>query len=156
VKSPVSAALSSSLLTAAVAEKTFLNMRSAAARHKEDIHFVAVSHSDGASTDHWLASLPEASENTNVDVIVDEQRQMYAQWGLGVSSIWHVLNPWSLVSVYRLRKEGICNRPTESGSRWQTSGSFAVDGQGKVTWSQPSASADEVPDFDEALSSLKT
>jgi hypothetical protein len=131
-------------------------MRSAAARHKEDIHFVAVSHSDRASTDHWLASLPKFSENMDVDIIVDDQRQIYAQWGLGVSSIWHVLNPWSLVSVYRLgRQEGIYNRPTESGTRWQTSGSFAVDGQGKVTWSQPSASADEVPDFDEALKSLR-
>lgn len=89
-------------------------------------------------------------------VIVDDERQIYAQWGLGVSSFWHVLNPWSLLSVYRLGKqEGVYNRPTESGTRWQTSGSFAVDGKGKVTWSKPSASADEVPDFKDALNSLE-
>lgn len=59
------------------------------------------------------------------------------------------------MSVYRLAKqEGIHNRPTESGTRWQTSGSFAVDREGKVTWSKPSTSADEVPDFDVALESF--
>ncbi|KAF9733125.1 hypothetical protein PMIN06_004670 [Paraphaeosphaeria minitans] len=137
------------------AEKTFLNMRSAASRYKDTIHFVAVSHSDRASTDHWLASLRQSSENGHVAVIVDEEREIHAQWGLGVSSFWHVLNPWSLLSVYRLAKqEGIYNRPTESGTRWQTSGTFAVDGKGKVTWSKPSASADEVPDLEDALKSL--
>ncbi|KAF2445702.1 hypothetical protein P171DRAFT_484369 [Karstenula rhodostoma CBS 690.94] len=139
------------------AEKTFLNMRSAASRHKHVIHFVAVSHSDRASTDQWLASLPQSSENSHVAVIVDDEREIYAQWGLGVSSFWHVLNPWSLFSVYMLgRQDGIYNRPTKSGTRWQTSGSFAVDGKGKVAWSKPSASADEVPDFEDVLNSLGT
>lgn len=135
--------------------KHFCTCASAAARHKDTIHFVAVSHSDRSSTDHWLASLPQSPDNGDVTVIVDAEREIFAQWGLGVSSVWHVLNPWSLLSVYRLGKEdGIYNRPTESGTRWQTSGSFAVDGNGKVTWSKPSASADEVPDFEDALRSL--
>lgn len=90
-------------------------------------------------------------------MLVDEGRDMYAQWGLGLSSAWHVFNPVALYSVYSLGKEeGIWNKPTESGSRWQTSGSFAVDEAGIVTWLHISKSADHLPDFGEALKSLNT
>jgi len=90
-----------------------------------------------------------------VQVIVDTGRVIYAQWGLGVSSAWHVLNPWSMYSVYKLgKKEGIWNMPTESGNRWQTSGSFAVDTGGVVRWAKVARSADDIPDFKEALRAL--
>jgi hypothetical protein len=39
-------------------------------------------------------------------VIVDEEREVYAKWGLGISSFWHILNPWSMYSVYTLGKQG--------------------------------------------------
>lgn len=63
-----------------------------------------------------------------------------------------------MASVVRLgRGEGIWNRPTSSGSRWQTAGSFAVDGQGTVRWSHVGASADDkgVYDFEEAVGALR-
>jgi len=143
-----------SLTRFTVAEKTFLNMRDVASRHL-DIHFIAVSHSDAPSTGRWLASLPDPSKNSDVTILVDDERELYATWGLGVSSFWHVLSPWSLYSAYKLgKRDSIWNRPTESGTRWQTSGSFAVNGEGIVKWSRPSASADEVPDFEDALPSL--
>ena len=89
-------------------------------------------------------------------VIVDADRELYAQWGLGISNTWHVLNPWSLYSVIRLaRQEKIVNRPTETGTRWQTSGSFAVDKRGLVQWASIAKAADDIPDFDEALKSLR-
>lgn len=132
-------------------------MRTVAAQHQHRVHFVAVSHSDQPATDHWLASLPTPEQNSAVHVIVDDQRSIYADWGLGVSSFWHVMSPSSLWSVYKLGKqEGIWNRPTESGTRWQTAGTFVVDGQGIVKLSKPSMSADQVPDFEEALRSLGT
>jgi len=88
-------------------------------------------------------------------MIVDDERKLYAEWGLSVSSFWHVLNPWSMYEVVKLgRQEGVWNRPTESGTRWQSAGSFAVDGDGIVKWSRPSGSADEVPDFGEAVKAL--
>lgn len=88
-------------------------------------------------------------------MIVDDEREIYAAWGLGVSSLWHVLSPWSLYSVYTLGKQdNIWNRPTESGNRWQRAGSFAVDGDGTVQWSLPGASADHVPDFEEGLRAI--
>lgn len=87
-----------------------------------------------------------------VKIVVDSDRKLYAQWGLGVSSFWHILNPWSLRSVYRTgREDGIWNKPTESGNRWQTAGSFAVDGQGTVQWSKKAGTADEAVDFEEAV-----
>lgn len=46
------------------------------------------------------------------------------------------------------------NRNTGSGSRWQIGGAFAVDAGGFVRWSRPATSADDVPDFGEALRAL--
>ena len=52
------------------------------------------------------------------------------------------------------REEKIWNRPTESGSRWQISGTFAVDGNGVVRYVQVAQAADEIGDFEKALQSL--
>lgn len=61
----------------------------------------------------------------------------------------------SMLSVYKLGKaEGIWNRPTESGNRWQTAGSFAVDKAGMVKWVRVNASANDVPDFMDAVDAL--
>lgn len=112
-----------------------------------------MSHSDQAATDRWLEAVGGAG---NIHVIVDPEREIYAQWGLGVSNFWHVLSPWSMWSVYKLGKEqGIWNRPTENGSRWQSSGSFGIDGEGVVRWGQASPSADSIPDSGETVEALK-
>ena len=61
----------------------------------------------------------------------------------------------SIPSVSKLQKEdGIKVRDTESGNRWQTAGNFAVDGRGVVKWSRKDQSADDIPDFDEAIQCL--
>lgn len=137
------------------AEKTFLNLREVAKDHK-DSDFMAVSHSSQDATDTWLKSLPQAgSESSNLRVIVDDKLEVYAAWGLGPSSYGHVLNPTSLHAVWKLgQEEGIWNRPTESGSRWQTSGFFAVDAQGIVRWGRAARSSDDIPDFGEAVGSI--
>lgn len=137
-----------------VAEKTFLNMRALAPAYPK-INFIAVSHSDQASTDRWLAALPDPSRNSqaNLRIIVDAEREAYGAWGLGTSSFWHVLG--SLASASRLDKEdGIKVRDTESGSRWQTAGSFAVDGHGTVKWSRKDERADDMPDFKEGIDAV--
>jgi hypothetical protein len=76
------------------------------------------------------------------------------QQGLGVSSWAHVLDPRALASVFSLAKEGLRNRPTESGSRWQTAGSYAVK-DGKVVWGGPSERSDAPAKFDEAVGVLE-
>lgn len=133
-------------------------MRETAAR-SPNVHFIAVSHSSEAHTTKWLAEVVSGSSNegspANLDLEVDDKREIFAAWGLGVASFWHVLSPRGLYEVYRLAKEeGIANRPTESGYRWQTSGSWAVDGQGKVAWGMPMSVANEIPDFDEAVEAV--
>ena len=60
--------------------------------------------------------LSSGGRAAQVRMLVDSERKLYAQWGLGVSSFWHVLNPWSLWSLYKTGKqEGICDRRAE----WQ-------------------------------------
>ncbi|RMY50286.1 hypothetical protein D0864_14584 [Hortaea werneckii] len=157
------------------AEKTFLNLRETAREHRgsggggsgDSIDFIAISHSSAAATETWLQSLPQAgSEPRNLRVVVDEDREIYRAWGLGVAGYAHVLSPSALGEVWRLgSEEGIWNRPTESGSRWQVSGFFAVgvdgkgggDGEGDgmvVKWGRAAERADDVPDFEEGVRAL--
>ncbi|KAJ7203956.1 hypothetical protein B0H12DRAFT_1225574 [Mycena haematopus] len=90
-----------------------------------------------------------------VEILVDADRDIFALWGLGFVSR-AFLSPSGLWAVYRLGKdEGIWNRDTESGNRWQTSGSFAVDGEGMVRWGGPMQRAHEIPNFEEAVKILK-
>ncbi|MCJ1377733.1 hypothetical protein MMC17_000829 [Xylographa soralifera] len=137
------------------AEKTFQHLTSAASSNP-DIHFVAVSHSSQAATETWLSALDySATASPNVQVVVDDARTLYARWGLGVSSTWHVMSPISMWSAYKLGKdEGIWNRPTESGTRWQTAGSFAVDGSGIVRWAQVAERADDMGELLEGVKFL--
>lgn len=111
-----------------------------------------MSHSSDEATERWV---PQVGGAWKADVVVDEGRDLYANWGLGTSSTWHMVNPFALYSVYRLGTEqGIWNRPTESGTRWQTSGAFAIDDTGIVRWTHVSKTADDMPDFDAALVAL--
>lgn len=90
-----------------------------------------------------------------MSVIVDHERSLYARWGLGASSAWHFLSPWAIWDVVKIaREDGIYNRPTESGSRWQKSGAWAVDGQGYVKWGDTATKSGDIPDINEAVSAL--
>lgn len=125
----------------------------ALADRNSHIHMIAVSHSSPAETSRWLSEVGGAGA---VSVIVDHERQLYASWGLGASGLWHVLNPWSLWSVYTLGKRtGIWNRQTETGNRWVQGGQWAVDGQGRVIWGGPSDSASEEADWQAAIRLLE-
>jgi hypothetical protein len=124
------------------------------AEENKDVHCVAVSHSDKTSTDKWVESVGGAGD---VVVVVDADRKIYGQYGLGVASFWHVLNPWSLGAVFTMAKEEkIKNRPTESGTRWQTSGVYAVDSSGVVRYSHPSATTDDLGDLEAAVQSVRS
>ena len=139
-------------LTEAVAEQIFLSIRKAAEEDKT-ISFVAVSQSDEPSTKKWVDAVGGSGL---VNVIVDAQKEIFAAYGLGASSFWAVLNPWSLSNAMKLgRSENISIRPTESGSRWQTAGLFAVDGDGVVKYARKASTADDLGDVQEAIKSVK-
>ncbi|KAL3959083.1 hypothetical protein ACCO45_007245 [Purpureocillium lilacinum] len=109
------------------AEKTFKSLTAISDQHKDDLHCVAVSHSSAEATERWV---PQVGGAWQTDVVVDEGRDVYAKWGLGLS------------------------KPTESGSRWQTSGAFAVDADGTIRWAHVSSAANDLPDFNAALDAL--
>ena len=136
----------------AVAERAFTQFRQIA-QDRPTICCIAVSHSDRPATERWLQTLGGSGV---VEVVVDAERSIYAAFGLGASSFWHALNPWAAYSMVQLgREKGIWNRPTESESRWQRAGSFAMSGDGRVKWAKPARTADEPPDFEKGVASLE-
>jgi peroxiredoxin len=60
------------------AEKSFKQLTTLSAEVSSQVHFVAVSHSSAAATERWI---PEVGGTWGVDVVVDEPRDVYAQWG---------------------------------------------------------------------------
>lgn len=139
-------------LTSAVAEKAFQKLRRIAEQNPA-IHCIAVSHSDKAATEKWLEAVGGRGK---VEVIVDDQRQSFTEYGLGYSSFWAVLNPWSLKNAMTIGKEeGFNIRPTESGSRWQVAGLFAADGEGVLTYAHQANTSDDLGDLDAAIGSVK-
>lgn len=134
-----------------VAEKSFRALTAFSTRHAGSIHCIAISHSTREHTEAWI---PQVGGEWETEVIVDEERDIYAAWGLGLSSYWHV-GPMSFYNAMHLGKsEGIWNRTTESGTRWQTGGAFAVDRAGKVRWVSVARTASDIPDLDAALKAL--
>ncbi|KAF1939535.1 hypothetical protein EJ02DRAFT_352140 [Clathrospora elynae] len=133
-------------------EKLFLQLRSLANRHTA-IHFIAISHCTPAATKAWLDKFGGA---WNVDVIVDQTREIYALWGLGISNWGHVLHPRNGYSQYMLRKnEGVLGQQVGEGAcRWQVGGAYAVDGRGIVTWGGPMQSVDEVVRLEDGVKTL--
>ncbi|KAJ5608986.1 hypothetical protein N7528_009553 [Penicillium herquei] len=142
-----------------VAEASFLAMRKAAAQ-QSDINFIAISHSNQQSTEKWLEAVggpTETGSSSSVFVVIDADREVYAKWGLGTVSWGHVLNPLGILAILKMGKEtGIWNRPTESGSRWQGGGYWAVDAEGYVRWGGPATAAVDVIDMEGALDALQT
>ena len=140
------------LIECEVTEKTFLELRRLANKYP-NVRFVAVSHSSKQATDKWLSQL---GGKWGVDVVVDEEREIYAQWGLGVSNTWHLLNPWTQMARQKLGKEeGMWGREVDpSGNRWQVGGSWATDEMGTVRWGAASKTADQIPDLVEACKSI--
>ncbi|KAK0632178.1 hypothetical protein B0T14DRAFT_23580 [Immersiella caudata] len=82
----------------AFAQKLFLQLRGIATRFPGEITCVAISHSSAAATQKWLDLLGGA---WNVNIIIDEDRAVYAAWGLGLGSVWYVLNPTSTVAGFK-------------------------------------------------------
>lgn len=83
-------------------------------------------------------------------MVVDETRELYAAWGLGTSTAWHVLNPWTQWNQWQVlgKKEGVWSTAKgdggPNGTRWQEGGAWATDGKGVVRWGGPARTADDV------------
>lgn len=134
-----------------VAEKSFKQLTTLSQKYP-GLHCIAVSHSSAEATERWI---PQVGGVWSTDIVVDEDRDLYAQWGLGLGNTWHISGPKVLYSVFRLgTDEGIWNRTTESGTRWQVSGAFAVDEGGVVRYAHMSKAADDLADLKVAAQSV--
>lgn len=127
-------------------------MRALSNRHPS-IHFIAISHCTPAATNEWVKKLGGA---WNVDVVVDQTRELYALWGLGVSNWGHLLHPRNGYNQIMLGKtQGVWGQQVgEGGSRWQVGGAFAIDDRGIMKWGKPMDSVDEEIRLDEAVRAL--
>jgi hypothetical protein len=132
------------------AEATFRRLR-ALAEGEPDLRIVAVSHAPSAATATWCEAV--AGGPGSVELVIDEDRRLYAAWGLGRSSLAHFMGPHSLREVARLARHGIRNRHPE-GTRWQTAGTFALDSEANVRWVHIPTHAGDLPDLERAARSV--
>ncbi|KAI1488576.1 hypothetical protein F5X96DRAFT_68886 [Biscogniauxia mediterranea] len=87
----------------AFAQKSFLALRALATKNQGRLRCIAVSHSSAAATRKWIDLLGGA---WSVEILIDDDRSVYAAWGLGLGSVWYVLNPATQVQGWREKKEG--------------------------------------------------
>jgi hypothetical protein len=85
-------------LCVAVAQKTFLNLRALANKYNGALDCIAVSHSSEQATKKWIDLLGGA---WSVRVVIDEDRSLYAAWGLGLGNVWYVFNPATQVQGWK-------------------------------------------------------
>jgi hypothetical protein len=75
-----------------------LALRTLANKYPNNLTCIAVSHSSAAATQKWIDLLGGA---WNVSIVIDEDRAAYAAWGLGLGSMWYVLNPTTQRQAWR-------------------------------------------------------
>jgi len=110
-----------------------------------DLRVVAISHAPTAATDAWAEAVGGRGA---VEIVIDEERELYAAWGLGRSSLGHFMGRRSLRAVGALARRGIRNRHAD-GTRWQAAGTFALDASGTVRWRHLPEHAGDLPDLAE-------
>ena len=121
-----------------------------AASHSPEAQWIAVSHAPRDATERWCRAVGGAG---SVRVVSDPSRRTYAAWGLGRTSLGHFLGRRSLAAVASAARRGIRNRHPH-GTRWQSAGTFALDGQAIVRWRLLPAHAGDLPHLDAALQTL--
>jgi len=115
-----------------VAEKTFIEARRLSNKFPR-LSFILISHASKAATDKWVTQVGGA---WSMSVVVDPEREVYAAWGLGVSTTYHLLNPWTQMAMRKLgTEEGIWAREVDaSANRWLVGGAWGVD-EGELCFS---------------------
>ena len=132
------------------AERTMQMLRERAAVAPE-VQWIAISHAPEAETERWCRAVGGAGD---VRVVSDPSRHSYAAWGLGRTDLGHFLGGRSLRGVVALSRQGIRNRHP-AGTRWQSAGTFALDGDAIVRWRALPMHAGDLPDLDAALAATQ-
>lgn len=124
------------------AEATVKSMRHWATLYP-DIDFIAITHGDPHITNNWLENI---GGSAGVIHIHNSDRTLHGQWGIGFSDKHHFTGVATLASVFSLLFQGIHNRE-DTGTRWQRSATFFVDGGGRIVWHHHAQSAHELPNI---------
>ncbi|KAI8725539.1 hypothetical protein NCS52_00125300 [Fusarium sp. LHS14.1] len=82
----------------AFAQKTFINLRTLSNRYGDALTCIAVSHASEQATQKWVSLL---GGSWGVRVVIDEDRALYAAWGLGTGSMWYLFNPTTQVQGWK-------------------------------------------------------
>lgn len=140
-------------------EKAFLQLRNLAVMTPR-YHYIAVSHGDSTSTERWCALI---GGHSNVQIINDDSRRLYASWGLPLVNWAHISSKEVFDETKRLgQEEGIVpGRVTSSGNRWQGAGAFAFmlprdgDNSRPIVWTHVAKHAADLPDLRDGLKKLE-
>ncbi|KAB8227103.1 uncharacterized protein BDW43DRAFT_294909 [Aspergillus alliaceus] len=145
------------------AEKACIDVCNLDAVRKGRIKVILVSHSSEEATNRWWKEVQQSgrlpadfgNQKLAVSVIIDDELELYAAWGLGVAKTEHVLNLATVSAAISLGwREGLWDRATESGSRWQTSGAYGIDRFGIVKWVHVPRLASDLAGFEDAQAVL--
>ncbi len=109
-----------------------------------EINCCAIFHGDPNIAKQWISTFNLSIE---LQLVFDEQREYYGQWGLGYSKISHLMKPVMLINLIKLAFKGIRNR-NASGTRWQQQAAFLVNKNGIVEWLHLPKHAGDLPDFE--------
>ncbi|KAI1408254.1 hypothetical protein F5Y13DRAFT_194535 [Hypoxylon sp. FL1857] len=82
----------------AFAQKSFLALRDLSIKNQGKLTCIAVSHSSREATLKWVDILGGA---WTVDIVIDEDRAIYAAWGLGLGSVWYMFNPTTQIQGWK-------------------------------------------------------
>jgi hypothetical protein len=119
------------------AENAVKQLRAWAVQHPQVAVFV-VSHASEEATSAWCHTI---GGKGGLRFVIDTQRELHAQWGVGFSNFWHFAGPSSLFGVVALLGKGMRNR-SAAGTRWQRAAMFLIDGN-DVVWAHVPRSAEE-------------
>jgi len=92
-------------------------------------------------------------ENAHQLVIVpDPNRELYAKWGIGTLGWTEMVNGDIMNKMHEQKvKEGLdITKSDWTSYRWQNSGGFAIDSEGKIRWRKLAKDASDVCDWAEA------
>lgn len=112
----------------------------------------------------------------NVQVVIDEDRAIYAAWGIGLGTVWSYFNPATQTAAWKekgwlgasvagaMQRQSVSSSTptgpgvdgaageegptTVMGNKWQQAGAFGIDGRGRVIWGGKAKSADDLMDLE--------
>lgn len=128
-----------------------MRMLREAADAAPDVDWIVISHAPAGATEQWCRGVGGAGR---AQLVSDPSRSSYAAWGLGRTSFGHFLGRRSLSAAAGLARRGIRNTHPH-GTRWQSAGTFALDGQSVVRWRHLPAHAGELPDLRVAVEAAR-